>query len=390
MATASRPRIRSLSRLTLAGLCAVAAGCGGDDAPSDSEQIRAVVTRVMESADVKVQCETGVSERFVREAYVTLAHCRRARQAAAGADDLPDRAAVSATRIDGDRATTAVALTSPMGARARGRLALVKVGSTWRVDRFGIDFLRSALAALPAEAHDAGERLILRCLARATRTASDREVRRVGNLMVGRRLERESLPAGVVQCIRAGARHEQATRAERASGALGRGSRLPSSPRERSIAPRRAIGEGQHQPGCQQQHRAGDLQAEPGAGVRLRVFVGQGLRQPARAARVRQVDGKRDRQRGAAEHGQRQPGRARARQRRPCDRGRERGDDQQRVAVVGARGHAAPHDVQRADRDLEQRGELRHHQQRDGEDRERRRGASRRHETRQDAQGPLL
>lgn len=203
MATAPRRHYRRLSRLILAAACAIAAGCGGQGGASQTEQIETAVKRVMESESVKDQCETGVSERFVREVYGTLVQCREANTGQAG-DPAPDTARVSATRIDGDRATTSVTLTSAEGARASGRLALVKVAGTWKVDRLGVDFLRSVFAALPEEADTPEERHILDCLARAARGLSDRELRRVGNLVVGRRLTVQSFPPRATRCIRRG------------------------------------------------------------------------------------------------------------------------------------------------------------------------------------------
>jgi len=207
MATAPRVPTRRLSRPILAALCAVTAGCGGgndgDAEPSDTQEIRGAVERVMESQDVRDQCETGASDRFVREVYVTLARCRRANRP--DEDEEPDSATSSATRIDGDEATTVVTLTSVKGARATGRVALVKQDGTWKVDRLGVGFLRSIFAALPEEAATAGERRVLECLAQATRELSDAELRRFGNRLIGQQLTEESFPAAAVRCIRRGA-----------------------------------------------------------------------------------------------------------------------------------------------------------------------------------------
>ena len=202
MATASRPPTRCLSLLLLAGLCAVA-GCGREDGPSDTEQIATAVDRLMESARVEDQCEAGVSARFVREVHGTLARCRRSTAPAPG-DPPPDRATIAATRVDGDRATTAVTLTSVKGSRARGRIALIRAGATWKVDRLGIDFLRAVFATLPREADTAAERRVLRCLADATPRLPDADVRRIGTLVAGRRLTAAALPEIITGCIRAG------------------------------------------------------------------------------------------------------------------------------------------------------------------------------------------
>jgi len=206
MATASQPSRRRLSRPLLVALCAVAAGCGGQEAPPPDGPIATAVKRVLQSDNVEDQCETGVSERFVREIYLTLAQCRRTNARPPDDRDAPpDRAQISATRIDGDRATTGVTLTSDRGARATGRLALVRVGSTWKVDRLGTDFLRSMFATLPEEGETAQERRILACLAQATGALPDAAVRRIGNLVLGQRLTKAALPPRATLCIRGAA-----------------------------------------------------------------------------------------------------------------------------------------------------------------------------------------
>ncbi len=207
-----RSPIRRLSRLVPVALCVVAGGCGGADGPSDTEQIATAVDRVMESERVADQCEAGVSRRFVRDVYGTLARCRRANAPQPG-DPPPDSATISATRIDGDHATTGVTLTSVKGSRATGRVALVRAGQTWKVDRLGIDFLRAIFTTLPGEADTAEERRVLRCLADATRGLTNADVRRIGNLIVGRRLTEEALPDVVASCIRSGAPPADATTA---------------------------------------------------------------------------------------------------------------------------------------------------------------------------------
>ncbi len=206
MASAPRSHRRPPARLILALLTVIAVtGCGGDDGSpqpsSDQDQIRVAVERLLESESVENQCETAVTARFVREVYSSLARCRAANRPD-DEDDEPDSAAISATRIEGDRATTAVTLTSVNGARATGRLALVRVAGTWKVDRLGVDFLRSIFEALPKEAETAQERVILRCLAEASRRLSRRALRRFGNEVVGQRLKPEGFPPGALSCIR--------------------------------------------------------------------------------------------------------------------------------------------------------------------------------------------
>jgi hypothetical protein len=206
MATASQPSTRRLSLGLLVTLCALAAGCGEPDRPpTRSEQIETAVKRVLESDTVVDQCETGVSERFVREVYGTRAQCRRANAPVPEDDDSPnDSAQISATRVDGTRATTGVTLTSARGARASGRVALVRVGSAWKVDRLGIDYLRGVLATLPEEGTTHEERRILGCLARASRALSDAAVRRIVNLGLSQRVTLAALPAPATQCVRRG------------------------------------------------------------------------------------------------------------------------------------------------------------------------------------------
>lgn len=214
MASAPRSHSRRPSHPILAALCVVLAGCGGaESAPKkdgDAAEIQSAVERLLESESVSDQCETGVSERFVREVYVTIARCREANEPTAE-DDRPDTATTFATRIDADRATTGVTLASVKGASATGRLALAKVAGAWKVDRLGVDFVRSLFAALPEQAQTSQDRLILQCLAQATHTLSDRDVRRVGNLMIGRRLAPNAFPPSALRCIQRQSRSTRTT-----------------------------------------------------------------------------------------------------------------------------------------------------------------------------------
>lgn len=203
MATAPRPHTARPARAILAALCVVVAGCGagGDDdaASGDDAQIAAAVERLMESERVEDQCEVAVSDRFVREVYGTVAACRTVNTD--DDDSPPDTATTAATRIDGADATTAVTLTSVKGSRASGRIALVRDGERWKVDRLGVDFLRSVFATLHHEAESAQERVVIGCFAEAARAMSDAEVRSFGNQVIGQRLEDGSLPAAVVDCV---------------------------------------------------------------------------------------------------------------------------------------------------------------------------------------------
>lgn len=203
MATVLRPHLARLARAILAALCVAASGCGagGDDDAvlNDDAQIEAAVERLMESERVEDQCEVAVSERFVREVYGTLATCRKVN--GEDEDSEPDDATTAATRIDGADATTAVTLTSVKGSRASGRIALVRDGETWKVDRLGVDFLRSVFATLHHEAESAHERVVIGCFAEAARAMSDAEVRSFGNQVIGQRLEAGSLPSAVGRCV---------------------------------------------------------------------------------------------------------------------------------------------------------------------------------------------
>ncbi len=204
MATAPRSHTAHLARAGLAAVCGVVLGCGGgDDAPSDERQIQSAVERLLESERIVDQCETGVSPRFVREVYGTLVRCREANRPNPDASD-PDTARTSAVRIDGERASVGVTLTSVKGSRATGRLALVRHDGAWKVDRLGVDFLRSIFATLPNEADTAEQRLVLGCFAEAARAMSSADVRSFGNLMVGKKLSDESMPPAVLECIQRG------------------------------------------------------------------------------------------------------------------------------------------------------------------------------------------
>ncbi|HVF76683.1 MAG TPA: hypothetical protein VNA28_00175 [Solirubrobacteraceae bacterium] len=204
MATAPRHHGRLALRAT-AMLCVVLwTGCGGDDSSaSDEDQIRGAVERLLESDSVKDQCETAVSPLFVREVYTSLARCREVTKPD-GDEVPPETAKISATRIDGDAATTGVTLTSVKGARATGRLALVKLGGEWKVNRVGVDFMRSLFRELPKQADSSEDRLILRCLAESARDLSRRDIRRLGNRLIGQRLDPDDFPPGAVSCIRRG------------------------------------------------------------------------------------------------------------------------------------------------------------------------------------------
>ncbi len=160
-------------------------------------------------------------------------------------------------------------------------------------------------------------------------------------------------------------------------------------PHHRPRSPRPPRHQQQH-PRPDQQHAAGDLQREPRPRVRLRVLVRQGLGELPRGAGVGQVDRQRDDERRRSEDHERPRGRRPAAQCRQRHRRREHGDDQQRVAVVGAAGRTALDDLQRADGHVEHRGEFGGDEQRDGGQRERPGQPPCVHEIHLNAKGPLL
>jgi hypothetical protein len=185
---------RALMWFAVTALCIAAVGCGDDD-PSDSEQIASAVKRAFMSTSAADQCE-AVSDRFVREVSGGRARCRRSYDA----DDVrPDVTKVAATRIDGDRATTDVTLRAGDLEPVTGRVSLVKVGTSWKLDRLGLDFLRSVMSnGAQVSAKTARERRGVRCFLDAVRALPGRELRRVGNALVGKRHVR--LPRELQAC----------------------------------------------------------------------------------------------------------------------------------------------------------------------------------------------
>lgn len=189
---------RALMGFTVTALCIGAVGCG-DDERSDTEQIASAVKRVFMSTSAADQCE-AVSDRFAREVSGGRARCRRSYDA----DDVrPDVTKVAATRIDGDRATTEVTLRAGDLEPVSGRVSLVKVGTSWKLDRLGLDFLRSVMSnGAQVSAKTARERRVARCFLDAVRALSGRELRRVGNAVIGKRHVR--LPRELQACRPAG------------------------------------------------------------------------------------------------------------------------------------------------------------------------------------------
>jgi hypothetical protein len=176
--------------------CVAVAGCGHEDAPSDAKQIARVLQRTATSVG-KAQCERDFSQRFVREVYGSLQQCR-AVNAPDPDDAVASRVSVAATHVDAGKATARLSVTRGGGPNVSGRVALVKVAGNWKLDHFGVDFLRSLFERLPADAPSRESRGIARCMRRASATVASRSLRRAGNALVG---ERFGLPDVFIRCL---------------------------------------------------------------------------------------------------------------------------------------------------------------------------------------------
>ena len=182
-----------------------ALGCGSD-APTEAERVARAAGAAATAASLKELCERRASPRFVREVYGNLNTCLELNKLGQGLDPdkvksakSPLKASVSATRINGDKATTLVTITqSPVGV-IRGRVALVKIGGAWKLDRYGLDFLRSMLR-LDATPVRADERQAL-CLRRAGRTLPSGAFRELMNEAISLRLEGSDLPDAFDACL---------------------------------------------------------------------------------------------------------------------------------------------------------------------------------------------
>lgn len=192
------PSLRTAFRLGLVSVIMLASGCGGDGPPSDAEQIATVVQRAIISHDVKANCETAVTVRYVRELFGSLAACRKANEPKRG-DHTVAKAPTSETRIDNLRATTRTRITVDGHVAADGRVALVKVGDGWRFDRYGVDFIRSFLTAY-AKGPNVPKGSPA-CFSRAMRVMSASELRAAGNALLGSRLE--ALSGDLLLCLSA-------------------------------------------------------------------------------------------------------------------------------------------------------------------------------------------
>jgi len=189
------PSFRSMLRVALIATCLAAAGCG-DDGPSDEDQIATAVKLAATSEKVKESCEKAITSRLLREVYGTLADCRKENKPDPD-DDTDDRASNSGTRIEDDKATTALKVTIDGAEVADGRVALVRQGDDWKLDRFGLDWLRSLFVGFPKiEGVPKGSAA---CFESATRGLSTSAVRKTGNAMIGGRID--DLPPAVAACL---------------------------------------------------------------------------------------------------------------------------------------------------------------------------------------------
>ena len=143
------------------------------------------------------QCDRDFSQRFVREVYGSLQQCR-----AVNTPDPDDvaatRATIAALRIDGARATARLSLVGGGSDRVSGRVALAKDAGHWKLDRFGVDFLRSIIERLPANVPSGEPRKIAGCLRRAGHEVSSRALRQAGNALVG---DRFGVPDAFIRCL---------------------------------------------------------------------------------------------------------------------------------------------------------------------------------------------
>ncbi len=181
---------RHASSLVLAG-CVLLAACG-DDQPSDTQQIASAVKRATVGENVKDQCEAAVSSRYVREFYGSVAVCREQNEPDPD-DKTRENATVSDTRIDGDKATTGVVATVDGEQVGKGRFALVKESGDWKVDRLGVDFLRSVIAYIAKQPQSPPNRAVTECFARAARTLPGDDVRHIGYALISSRITEDEV-----------------------------------------------------------------------------------------------------------------------------------------------------------------------------------------------------
>lgn len=136
---------RSLAALPVLVAGVLASGCG-DDGPSkeqiakDRRQVAFVVDRSFTAKVPRNECATYTPE-LVREVFGSTRGCLGAARPSALE---PRRVAVRGVKVDGDEAQVFVALRGNGQSGVRGRMWLRRDGE-WRVERLGVDLLRTTL-----------------------------------------------------------------------------------------------------------------------------------------------------------------------------------------------------------------------------------------------------
>lgn len=157
------------------------------------------IARVLERTATsvgKAQCERDFSQRLVREVYGSLQQCRAVNVPHPDAV-VASRASIAATRIDAGKATARLTLAGAGASGVSGRVALVKVAGNWKLDRFGVDFLRSQFERFPVNVPSDARRTA-RCFRRASHKVSRRSLRQAGNALMGQRF---GLPDVFIRCL---------------------------------------------------------------------------------------------------------------------------------------------------------------------------------------------
>ena len=158
-------RARRTPALCAAALLALGACSGGGDdgaappaapaagtpapgtAPTDDvARITELARSVIMAQTAGDLCRERFSAKFVKTVFKSVARCEKGWQA----DDPKDRtqdATVSNVRISGSAATATVGEVGGEWAGAQGTWAFLKVGDTWRVAAWGVDYLRAGANA---------------------------------------------------------------------------------------------------------------------------------------------------------------------------------------------------------------------------------------------------
>lgn len=181
------------SRLAAGLLVAVLAvfifvGCGGGDDP-EGERVSGVIADALISEDAEQKCSEFVSERLVVAVYGSVEDCIEAEQPDESDGEFPDEVTVSEISVEGDKATATVTEVGGETDGATGTFTLVLVEDTWRIDEFGVDYLRSVLTqglAGFADSEDAddpenplSDASVRDCLGEGLEGLSDEEFRQV-------------------------------------------------------------------------------------------------------------------------------------------------------------------------------------------------------------------